>query len=298
MKRLAIALALLALPTQVFGWGEKGHYIVNESAALSLPNDMPHFFYRAFSELTWLGADPDRWRGAGESLDAVNAPDHFLDYELVAGLDLPPSRYEYLALLESSGRLRQKGITNDDPGFVPWRVAELTEKLTNQFRQWRFATPGSRERMFLEHDIINTAGVLGHYVADSSNPHHATMNYNGWVQPNPNGYATDCGTHSRFESYFVSHAIDSNDVTPKIGAPVLRTSYFATALDFVKASNALTEQLYQIDKQGGFDLFRPVSPVAAGFATDRLAAGAGMLRDLWWSAWKNSAKAPRRRSDD
>ena len=31
----------------------------------------------------------DRWRGGGPSLDAANAPDHFLDYEYVADLTLP-----------------------------------------------------------------------------------------------------------------------------------------------------------------------------------------------------------------
>jgi hypothetical protein len=289
MKRLVLVLSLL-VPTQMEAWGEKGHFIVNEAATLGLPNDMPHFFYRSFPELTWLGYDPDRWKHAGDSIEAAEAPNHFLDYEFVAGLELPPDRHEYLALLESSGRLRQKGITNADPGFVPWRIAELSEKLTSQFRQWRFSRRGSSEREFLERGIINTAGTLGHYVADSANPHHATINHNGWIMPNPHGYPVDCGTHSRFESTYISHAVEPKDVTPKLASPARRTNYFDTALDFIKASNALTERLYQIDKDGGFDIFRPVQPVAFEFATDRLAAGASMLRDLWWSAWKNSSR--------
>jgi hypothetical protein len=296
MRRLILALALL-VPAQLHAWGEKGHSIVNEAATLSLPADMPHFFHRSYPDLVWLAYDPDRWKGSGKSNDAANDPDHFLDYEFVAGLELPPDRYEYLALLEKSGRLRQKGIANDTAGFVPWRVAELAERLTGQFRQWRTSTPGSSERRFLEAAIINTAGLLGHFVGDSANPHHATINYNGWVMPNPNGYAYDCETHSRFESRYISHAVDVSDVTPKVAAPVARTDYFTAALDFIRQSNALTEQLYQIDKRGGFDPFRPVNREAFGFATDRLAAGASMLRDLWWSAWKNSARSPRRREN-
>jgi hypothetical protein len=38
-----------------------------------------------------------------------------------------------------------------------------------------------------------------------------------------------------------------------------------------------------------------VSPAGKKFATDRLAAGASLLRDLWWSAWQNSAKPVKRR---
>jgi hypothetical protein len=295
MKRLLIALAIITLVPNLLAWGEAGHLMSNEAATLALPNDMPHFFYRAFPQLVWLGYQPDRLRGAGPSLDAVNPPDHFLDYEFVAGLDLPNDRYKFLALMESSGRRAQKGITNSESGFLPWRIAEMAEQLTAEFRQWRFSAAGSSERRAIETDIIHTAGTLGHFVADASNPDHTTINYNGWVMSNPNGYATDCGAHARFETEFVSHAVSTSDVVPKVTAPVLRSDYFATALNFIKSSNALVEHLYRLDKGGAFSELGPISPEGKAFATNRLAAGASMLRDIWWSAWKNSEKAPRRR---
>ena len=74
-----VLLILLFVSAPLFGWGEKGHYIVNEAATFGMPNDMPSFFYKAYPELIYLAYDPDRWRGAGESLDAANPPDHFLD---------------------------------------------------------------------------------------------------------------------------------------------------------------------------------------------------------------------------
>lgn len=297
MRRVVILLIVCLFAAPAFGWGEKGHYIVNEAATYALPTDMPPFFYQAFPELIFLAYDPDRWRGAGESLDAANLPDHFLDYEYVAQLDLPRDRDKYLTLLESSGTLRRHGISNSTPGTLPWRIAELSEQLQNEWRQWRFSQPGSAERAFIEHDIIHIAGILGHFAGDASNPHHATWNFNGWVDPNPNGYATDCGTHARFETNFVSHAIETKDVTPKVAPPVLRTDYFRTALDFIKQSNAQVETLYRIDRDGGFDLFRrPPSPEGVAFASSRIAAGSSLLRDLWWSTWKNSAKAPPRRN--
>jgi len=293
------ALALLiftfsALP--LLAWGEKGHYIVNEAATLTLPNDMPPFFYKAFSQLVWDAYDPDRWKGAGESEDGANPPDHFIDYEFVADLKLPADRYKYLDLLYTSGTLRRHGIANSTPGFLPWRIAELAERLTTEWRLWRSSVRGSSERRFIEADIIRDAGVLGHFVGDASNPHHTTENFNGWLYPNPNHYATDCGTHDRFERYFISHALTTNDVVPKVVPPVLRTEYFAAALGEVRESNSLVETLYRIDRDGGFDLFKPVSREGLDFAASRLAAGASMLRDMWWSAWKNSERPPRRRS--
>ena len=293
MKRFAALALLLSLCTPAaFAWGEKGHYITNETATLGLPTDMPHFFLRAFPELVFLAYDPDRWRGAGESLDAVNLPDHFLDYEYVMSLQLPPDRYAYVALLESSGTLRRHGITNSTPGFLPWRIAELSERLQNEFRQWRLAAPRSRERDFIERDIIHTAGVLGHFAGDSANPDHATTNFNGWLDPNPNHYPNDCDAHVRFETNFISHALDTADAVPYLAAPKLRTDYFAAALEAVRDSNAHVEQLYTLDRDGGFDVLKPVSPVAKEFAARRLATGASLLRDLWWSAWTRSASRP------
>lgn len=292
--KVRIFLILLFVGAPLFGWGEKGHYLVNEAATFGMPNDMPVFFYKAYPELVFLAYDPDRWRGAGESLDAANPPDHFLDYEYVSALTLPPDRYKFIELLRTSGTMRRYGITNVTAGFLPWKIAEMTELLTNEFRQWRFAPPRSRERDFIERDIIHVAGVLGHFAGDASNPHHATFNYNAWVLPNPNHYPTDCDVHFRFETQFVSHAMDLRDVTPKLAPPLLRTNYFTTAQEMVQSSNALVETLYGLDRDGAFDIFRPVSADAKAFTAGRLAAGASLLRDLWWSAWRNSANQPRR----
>ena len=293
VKKLIILVAALALPLPLFAWGEKGHYISNEAATVGLPNDMPAFFYRAYPELVFLAYDPDRWRGAGPSLDAFNPPNHFLDYEFVSRLTLPNDRYKFIDLLYTSGTLRQRGITNSEAGFLPWTIAELADQLTNEFRQWRFAR--QPERAYIERDIIHVAAILGHFAGDAANPDHATINYNGWVEPNPNHYPTDCDAHFRFETQFVSHAIEVSDVTPRLAAPKLRTDYFASAVEFIRASNALIEPLYRLDREHAFDIMRPLSKEGKDFAADRLAAGASFLRDLWMSAWRNSANSPSRR---
>ncbi len=296
MKRALPVLLLLLVASPLFAWGEKGHLIVNEAATLTLPTDMPVFFYKAFPQLVWLGPDPDRWRGAGDAEDAVNAPDHFLDYEYVSGLQLPRDRYRFIDLLYKSGTLRRYGIYNSTAGFSPYRIAELSERLTNEWRLWRASAPGSPDRAAVEHDIIRDAGVLGHYIADASQPLHATINYNGWILPNPNGYANDCAIHARFETNFVSRAVDLANVLPMVTqAPTLRTSYFNAAIEMLEKSNQEVELLYRIDRDGGFSLFGPVPRSGLDFTSRRLAIGASMLRDFWWSTWKASEKPPRRR---
>ncbi len=297
MKRaLPILLLLVAVASPMFAWGEKGHLIVNEAATLTLPNDMPIFFYKSFPQLVWLGPDPDRWRGAGDAEDAVNGPDHFLDYEYISGLKLPRDRYRFIDLLVKSGTLSRFGIYNSSIGFSPYRIAELSERLTNEWRLWRASAPGSIDRRTVEQDIIRDAGVLGHYVADASQPLHATINYNGWILPNPNGYANDCTIHSRFETNFVSRAVDLADVLPKVEpVPSMRSNYFGAAMEMLYQSNQEVELLYRIDHDGGFNLFGPPSRAGVDFTSRRLAVGASMLRDFWWSTWKASEKPPRRR---
>jgi hypothetical protein len=286
MKRIVVFLAAAVIAAPLFAWGEKGHYLVAESATAALPNDMPPFFYQAFPQLVYLAYEPDRVKGGGKSLDAVNEPDHYINYENAEGIELTRDRYDFIAALEKSH------VNASSVGFLPWRIAELSEMLTADFRMWRNPRD-PRDRELIERNIIYVAGLLAHYAGDSSNPQHTTFNYNGWTaSPNPNGYAIDCETHARFEQQFVSHAIVLADL--KLAPPVLRTDYFEAALEMVRASNKLVEPLYVIDRDGGFRLFGPVSPAGKSFAAARLSDGGSFLRDLWWSAWRNSA-TPRRR---
>jgi hypothetical protein len=290
VKRILVTVVLTLVAPGLLAWGEKGHWIANEASTFDVPAELPVFFHQAYARVVYLGYDPDRWRGAGRSMDAVNAPDHFLDYEYVAALELPADRYAYLSLLDRSGTLHRFGITNTTAGFVPWRIAEICELLEQQWRLWRRA-PSDLERQHIEESIVFLAGVLGHFVSDSANPHHTTIHYNGWVEANPNRYPNDCETHSRFETQFVSRQVELSDVVPKLARPALHTDYFQTALGLIRDSNSLVEKLYTLDRDGAFAWPRGT---AAGreFASERLAAGASMLRDLWWSTYRNSAKPP------
>ncbi|MGA7613646.1 MAG: hypothetical protein WBX15_00570 [Thermoanaerobaculia bacterium] len=288
---LAFLLAsLIAVP--LFAWGEKGHYIANEAATYGTPADMPYFFHQAYPQLIYMSYDPDRWRGAGEALDAVNPPNHFLDYEYVEGLDLPRDRYDFIDLMIRTGRFRKYSIGISTTGFLPWRIAEVSDLLEQQWRFWR-RLPAGMERSQVEQNIIAISGVLGHYVADASNPDHTTINYNGWVEPNPEHFPIDCDAHYRFESGFVANSVEVSDVLPKLHPLVPRTDYFKTALELIHESNSLVSTLYRIDRDGGF-AYPYGTKEGKEFAVSRLASGASVMRDLWYSCWVNSGKSRRR----
>jgi hypothetical protein len=60
-------------------------------------------------------------------------------------------------------------------------------------------------------------------------------------------------------------------------------------MEYIRASNAQVPVLYRLDRDFGFAASRAPAPAAHDFASERLAVGARMLADLWWSAWLESA---------
>ena len=58
-------------------------------------------------------------------------------------------------------------------------------------------------------------------------------------------------------------------------------------MQYLRQSHALVEQLYQLEKAGGFQ--GAGSKEALEFTEQRLAAGSQMLLDLWYTAWVESA---------
>ena len=257
-------------------------------AAEGLPADVPGFFRDAAPQLRWLNPEPDRWRGGERrALDEATKYDHYVDLEnLPAGALDAPDRFEYLEALYVAGI--------DEPeqaaGFLTFRMLELYQRLENGFRRWRTTPPGPG-RDWIEARIIDDAGILGHYVADASNPHHTTIHFNGWSgdAPNPRGFTTSDDFHWRFESRFVDAHITLDELRHRVpaGAAVHRDMRRAI-IDYVLATHDLVIPLYTLEKDIGFDPAR-AHPRTEAFALDRLAAGAAMLRDVWYSAWVNSA---------
>jgi hypothetical protein len=292
MAVLTLVLAGVAVaPVMVFAWGDVGHRIIGEAAARALPPSAPTFMRNAARQLAYLNPEPDRWRDRTENtidpaLDRATAPEHFIDMEMVppAALSGALKARDRFAFLDTIAAAGAKGSVM---GLLPFRMLELTQQLRIDFRNWRAASDSLKP--WIEQRIIDDAGILGHYVADGSNPMHTSVHYNGWTGPNPNGYAIDTRAHARFESIYVGANIKLADVTARMDTvarvfPDVR----AAIVDYLKESNAHVEELYRLDKAHTFDA-TTTAPEDKAFVIDRLTAGAQMLRDLWWTAWVTSA---------
>ena len=283
-------------------WGEAGHRLIGEAAARHVPAAMPAFFRQAVGRLAYLNPEPDRWRQPRDvapldpAMDPAFAPDHYVDLEfLTPGALLARDRYAY------ADSLRTAGVSASAAGFAHYRVLELSARLREEFRLWRKATDPT-ERLWIEQRILDDAGVLGHYVADLANPHHTSKHHNGWVGENPNGYTTAQsrpGFHGRFESAFVETHVTYDELDPLVRRDAqVQLPFRDSVMAYVRRSHGQLTRLYDLEKEEAFG--RETQGAAhERFALERMAAGADMLRDVWWTAWVSSADsaaapAPRR----
>jgi hypothetical protein len=251
-----------------------------------LPPDAPAFLRSeaGVSEIEYLGPEPDRWRSPADSeLNAAQAPEHFIDFELADALGaLPHRRLDFEAKVFAAGQRPEK------IGLQPWQAVEVWERLTVALREYRRLAAAGQDTRTAEQSAIFYAGWLGHYVGDGSQPLHTTVQYNGWTGPNPNGYTTDHRIHWQFEGVFVDANLPALQVAAKMTPTrVIAGGLFDSYVTYLRHSATYVDAVYQFDKAGGFS--GAGSPESRDFTAERLAAGASMLRDMIYSAWLESA---------
>lgn len=166
------SVVLLFFFHDALGWGFWAHKEIHRYAIQSLPEGMKKFFEENSEAIIARSVEPDQRRYK----DPQEGFYHYIDidrYGLYPFSDLPRS---YDEAVKKYGR-----STVDSNGTVPWRIANFTAKLTQAFKHKN------------RNDIIFYASNLGHYVADSNVPLHATENYDGQLSGQK-------GIHSRWES--------------------------------------------------------------------------------------------------
>ena len=261
--------------------------MINRLAAGTLPAEVPAFLRspEAVSEIEYLGPEPDRWRSPTEpELNAAQAPEHFIDLELADALGpLPHRRLDFEARVFASGERPEK------IGLQPWEATEIWERLKAALRAYRNLAAGHQDTRPVEQAIVFYAGWLGHYVGDASQPLHTTIQYNGWVGPNPNGYTTEHRIHWQFEGLFVAANLHEPEVRARMTPPrAIDGDIFLGYVAYLRHTHTYVEKVYQLEKAGGF-VGRGTAE-SREFTAARLAAGASMLRNMIYTAWLESAK--------
>jgi len=293
---LAAMTAAFGAAVPAFAWGGKGHEMQARTTMGVLPEEMPAFFRQSTEELAFLITEPDRWRTSEQpALDETTGVNHTFKWEL-APKPLPANRHLFIVDLVKNQKFDPtQGATVRDFGTAPYGIQEWAEMLTGAFRRWRAmpeTTPAeiTRKRMH-EKSILFMAGVLGHWVTDMSQPIHASIHVHGWHPsvPNPNGYTGPSkDPHGRYEAQYVDKNIELADVKALVDPkPRLLDNWLREAETYIAATNSHVEQIYIWDKQSPFGEGKEAAE-AKPFTAARLADGARMLRDVWYTAWVRS----------
>ena len=278
---------VLAQPPAARAWGNGGHRLVNRLGANTLPPSVPAFLRSeaAINEIEYLGPEPDRWRSPAEpELNAAQAPEHFIDLEPADALGpLPHRRLDFEAKVFAAGERPEK------IGLQPWEATEVWERLKAALREYRNLSAAKQDTRGVEAAALFYAGWLGHYAGDASQPLHTTIQYNGWVGPNPNGYTTEHKIHWQFEGPFVDANLHEPEVRANMTEPkAIEGDMFDAYVAYLRQTKTYVEQVYQLEKAGGF--VGAGTPESREFTAERLATGASMLRDMIYTAWLESAK--------
>ncbi len=270
--RLVGCLVILLVASNAWGWGRDGHYLIARLALTSLPADMPKFFIDATSEFEFLSPEPDVWRDRveqelGIGLDRGHNPDHIFKFELYSPEVLPLDRYSFIETLN------EEGIPVRLVGMLPYRAMELFQRTRVSWRRWH-QTSDPQERRFLEARIIQDAGLLQHYIGDSAQPHHMSVNRNGWECRNLGAPPTTRCTVG-FESDFVEPYPSRPCATAhQINAGRRRRLGWLTRMR--RSWERITE-LYELELKQPFGA-EHATPEATTFVATRLADAVSTLR--------------------
>lgn len=307
MRKLLLTVMLATAPLPAGAWGYFGHRMISEVAVKSLPADLPAFLRSdlAVAQIGALSQEPDMSRGAGQPHDADLDPGHFLDvsddFTILGGPKLsalPATRQDYDTALRAIGSNEYKA------GFLPYKIMEGWQQLVHDFallRAWQasvkhapvFKVSAANRRQYgrlldvRRMLVLRDLGVWAHFVEDASQPMHVSVHYNGWGDgPNPEGFVTGPGLHSRFESVFVGAHIKEADIAAAM-RPLAHCddSLQGCTQSYLAATAQWTVKLYQLDKAGAFDI---ATPESRHFAVQRLADAANHLRDMVVDAWRAS----------
>jgi hypothetical protein len=212
-------------------------------------------------------------------LDNQEYPEHFINLELLGDRQkkLPATRYEFIELCYA------KKLKPNKVGFVPYAVAEWTQRLTIAFaehRKWP-KDPAIQQKCAVY------AGILAHYAGDLCQPLHTTVDYDGRVKPD--GQPTIRGIHVKVDALIEKVSLSKEDLRDIHIAPM--DDLMAGILDELQNSHALVDKVYGLESSlPALDEPLQASGPPAAFAKERMFTSARFIGTLYLTAWQNSAK--------
>jgi hypothetical protein len=321
-RRFVIAATAYLFAIQQLGaWGVRGHTVANLAAVEGITQDGPAFLRAQKAYIGHLATIPDSWRSPSEPYLRISEDANHGWY--TEGFDFipnpPHSRTEFTLRVydeylknKSKDPERAKLLNIRYTGLQAYSMIEGYERMKAGMRLYRnVSNPEEANRVnigsiyaaispsladraqvqqMLANDIAFYMGWVGHYVADAAQPLHNSIHHDGWSGADPKGYTRDPNIHGRFESQYLDLiGVTEEDVVKYMRKePRLLDNVWKAVLDHSLEARGFTEDVYRLDLRGAFA--KKDDADARELVCKRLAAGAGFLRDLAYTAWIESAK--------
>ncbi len=262
MKHICFLLWLVTIPLQAASgrWGWGAHRYINGHAADYLPVETT-FFEHFSSYLSDHATDPDT--------DSQPGYYHYIDidyYDEFFTGQLPHDWDQMVALYGEEVVIQY--------GTIPWVIENWTDSLTFLMANGRWA------------EAKQVAAELGHYVADSHEPLHLTLNYNGQNSGND-------GIHSRYETTMVNAHLDQLPLPDSTGIYWINLidsvfSYIDVLypnIDMIMAADDLASQL---DPSYGETYYEMLWGELDSITTMAIQRAILDLASIWYTAWINA----------
>lgn len=276
---ILILIAVLSLVTQrAWAWHDEGHYYAAVAAVQAMPEDVPAFFREGADTIGHSSIDPDAFKHRDVAqLNHCEAPEHYLDLELLKGQPLPPLRYDYLKMCN------EMGIDPTKAGLLPYSIVEWTQRLTITFAEHR----RDPDNPHIKAKCLVYAGILSHYAADLHMPLHTSIHWDGRAVEGEPYVGT--GIHHKVDALPTKVPYNQIFAEPLPTALPSRDIFTFTTEELHK-SHALVDRVYELEPQlpAQADM-SPLEGDVLAFTLDRERAAAGFTADLFLSAWRNSA---------
>jgi len=251
-------------------WGWEAHRYINEHAVDCLPSEMANFKAQR-DYLRQHSVDPDQ--------SGLPGYYHYIDIDYYPEFTQGTMPHNFDTLVTHYG---YNTVTNN--GTVPWVIAEWADSLTHlmQRQEWNSAW--------------QIAAELGHFIADSHQPLHLTMNYNG---QNTGNY----GIHSRYESSMINPHLQ--ELTP----PDSMAHYWSNPIDsvfqyidivypYVENIMAADDEASSQDDSYGLTYYTLLWDQLDSLTTDAINRSILDLANIWYTAWINAGSPTELTNDD
>jgi hypothetical protein len=261
----------LALPSIAGAWGERIHDIVNRRAVDCLPDPARTAWASLASSLGAHAGDADHRKGRSSE----EPPRHYIDIDLydTPPFDRVPRDREKLAgrLGDSSGR---------HWGVAPWAIEECYRMVV---RSLELGDWGS---------AVAWAADLGHYVADTHQPLHCTLNYDGQRTGNR-------GVHLRFEVHLMNRHFDPASLRPcptpqrpEEGPLEACFDWIAAAYEGIEEILAADTAASTADPDHGDRYYGLLWQGTRGVAEAQVERAISDLAALYLAAWEEAGRPP------